>query len=116
MSPERKMGLKELQAVRNESRWLYLSVGLFTFFVNILMLAGPLYMLNVYDRVLGSRSTETLIALSVLILFLFGMMGLLDVVRGRVTGRLKSRATELHLLEEQVAHEKVFFLVRLAAE
>jgi PrtD family type I secretion system ABC transporter len=70
---------------------LYLAVGLFTFFVNILMLAGPLYMLNVYDRVLGSRSVETLIGLSVLILFLFGMMGLLDVVRGRVMGRIAAR-------------------------
>jgi PrtD family type I secretion system ABC transporter len=91
MSSERKIGAKELRAVRDESLGLYLAVGLFTFFVNILMLAGPLYMLNVYDRVLGSRSVETLIGLSVLILFLFGMMGLLDVVRGRVMGRIAAR-------------------------
>lgn len=91
MLTERSRGAKELRAVQSESLWLYLSVGLFTFFVNILMLAGPLYMLNVYDRVLGSRSVETLIGLTVLILFLFGMMALLDAVRGRVVGKIAAR-------------------------
>jgi ATP-binding cassette subfamily C protein len=91
MSIEQTRGARELRAALRESIWLYFSVGLFTFFVNVLMLAGPLYMLNVYDRVLGSRSVETLIGLTVLILFLFGMMGLLDVVRGRVTGRIAAR-------------------------
>ena len=51
------------------------------------MLTGPLYMLQVYDRVLGSRSEETLIALSILVAFLCGMMGLLDYARGRIMGR-----------------------------
>ncbi len=84
-------GAAELRAARNESRWLYLAVALFSFFVNILMLTGPIYMLNVYDRVLGSRSFETLVALSVLVAFLYGMMGLLDYVRGRVMGRVGAR-------------------------
>lgn len=84
-------GAAELRSVRRRSRRLYWSVGLFSFFVNMLMLAGPLYMLNVYDRVLGSRSVETLLALSVLVAFLFAMMGLLDVVRGRVMGRVGAR-------------------------
>ncbi len=70
---------------------LYIAVALFSFFVNMLMLTGPLYMLNVYDRVLGSRSFETLVALSVLVAFLYGMMGLLDYVRGRVMGRVGAR-------------------------
>lgn len=55
------------------------------------MLAGPLYMLQVYDRVLGSRSEATLIALSLLVAFLYGMMGLLDYSRGRVMGRVGAR-------------------------
>lgn len=46
------------------------------------MLTGPLYMLNVYDRVLGSRSLETLVALSVLVGFMYLMMGILDYARG----------------------------------
>jgi ATP-binding cassette subfamily C protein len=66
-------------------------VALFSLFVNLLMLAAPLYMLQVYDRVLGSRSEETLVALSVLVTFLFLMMGLLDHARGRVMARVAAR-------------------------
>ncbi|MEO0665781.1 MAG: ABC transporter transmembrane domain-containing protein, partial [Pseudomonadota bacterium] len=86
-----KAGRAELRAVRKESRGLYWFVGIFSFFVNLLMLTGPIYMLQVYDRVLGSRSEETLIALSILVLFLYGMMGLLDYARGRVMGRVGAR-------------------------
>jgi PrtD family type I secretion system ABC transporter len=84
-------GAAELREARAQSRHLYWMVGLFSFFVNALMLTGPLYMLNVYDRVLGSRSVETLIALTGLVVFLFAMMGLLDIVRGRVMGRVGAR-------------------------
>ncbi|MEL6573545.1 MAG: type I secretion system permease/ATPase [Pseudomonadota bacterium] len=84
-------GEAELIEARKQSRHLYWMVGVFSFFVNMLMLTGPLYMLNVYDRVLGSRSLETLIALSVLVAFLYGMMGILDYVRGRVMGRVGAR-------------------------
>lgn len=86
-----KRGAAELAAVRREGLPLYWAVAIFSFFVNMLMLTGPLYMLNVYDRVLGSRSVETLIALSVLVAFLYGLMGILDFVRGRVMGRLGAR-------------------------
>ena len=84
-------GREELISARRESRSLYWAVGIFSFFVNLLMLTGPLYMLNVYDRVLGSRSLETLLALSVLVAFLYGMMGILDYARGRVMGRVGAR-------------------------
>ena len=84
-------GRNELIKIRSESRGLYWMVAVFSFVVNMLMLTGPLYMLNVYDRVLGSRSLETLIALSVLVTFLYGCMGILDFVRGRVMGRIGAR-------------------------
>ena len=84
-------GAAELRAARRESRTLYWTVGIFSFFVNTLMLTGPLYMMNVYDRVLGSRSLETLIALSVLVTFLYATMGILDLVRGRIMGRIGAR-------------------------
>jgi len=87
----KQRGLDELRQVRAQSRGLYWFVGLFSALVNILMLAGPLYMLQVYDRVLGSRSEATLIALSLLVAFLYGMMGLLDYSRGRVMGRVGAR-------------------------
>lgn len=84
-------GREELRAARRQSRPYYWFVGIFSFLVNMLMLTGPMYMLQVYDRVLGSRSEATLIALSVLVLFLYGMMGILDYVRGRVMGRVAAR-------------------------
>jgi PrtD family type I secretion system ABC transporter len=84
-------GRSELLEARKQSRGLYWMVAVFSFFVNMLMLTGPLYMLNVYDRVLGSRSLETLIALSVLVAFLYSMMGIMDYVRGRIMGRVGAR-------------------------
>jgi PrtD family type I secretion system ABC transporter len=84
-------GLDELRAVRRRARLLYWSVAIFSFFANLLMLTGPLYMLQVYDRVLGSRSEETLIALSLLVVFLYAMMGVFDYVRGRIMARIGAR-------------------------
>ncbi len=86
-----KPGNDELLKVRKKSRGLYWAIGLFSFFVNMLMLTGPLYMMQVYDRVLGSRSEATLIALSLLVVFLYGMMGILDFVRGRLLARVGAR-------------------------
>lgn len=86
-----RQGLNELRAARAENRPLFVFVFLFSLFVNLLMLTGPLFMLQVYDRVLGSRSEETLLALFILMGFLFGMMGLLDFVRGRVLARIGAR-------------------------
>jgi ATP-binding cassette, subfamily C, bacterial len=48
-------------------------------------------MLQVYDRVLGSGSEATLVALSVLVVFLFLMMGILDHVRGRIMARIGAK-------------------------
>ena len=87
----KQRGLDELRAIRRESRMYYWAVAVFSFFVNLLMLTGPLYMLQVYDRVLGSRSEATLIALTLLVIFLYAMMGLLDFVRGRIMGRVGAR-------------------------
>ena len=84
-------GFVELAAARRQSRGLFWFVGVFSFFANLLMLTGPLYMLQVYDRVLGSRSEETLVALSLLVAFLYGMMGILDFSRGRIMARVGAR-------------------------
>ena len=84
-------GLAELRAARRESWGLIAAVFVFSVVVNILMLTGPLYMLQVYDRVLGSRSEATLVALSALVVFLFLMMGILDHVRARIMARVGAR-------------------------
>ncbi|SFR34314.1 type I secretion system permease/ATPase [Litoreibacter janthinus] len=85
------LGRAELLAARRESRPLFVAAFLFSVFVNLLMLTGPLYMLQVYDRVLGSRSEETLVALSILVVFLYAMMGILDYARGRILSRVGAR-------------------------
>ncbi len=87
----KERGLQELRSVRAQSRSLYWTVAVFSFFVNLLMLTGPLYMLQVYDRVLGSGSRETLFALSLLVVFLYGLMGLIDFARGRIMARVGAR-------------------------
>jgi PrtD family type I secretion system ABC transporter len=68
-------------------------VGLFVVsgVVNVLALTGSFYMLQVYDRVLTSRSVPTLVALSLLAIILFLFQGGLEVVRGQVLVRLASR-------------------------
>ncbi|XDA97854.1 type I secretion system permease/ATPase [Sulfitobacter sp. LCG007] len=86
-----KAGRLELKRVRARSRGLYWIVGVFSLFANLLMLTGPLYMLQVYDRVLGSGSEETLLALSLLVVFLYGIMGLMDYTRGRIMARVGAR-------------------------
>ena len=65
-----KYGLPELRQARRNGAGLLLAVFLFSVFVNILMLTGPLFMLQVYDRVLASRSEETLVALFLLVALL----------------------------------------------
>ncbi|SNT72958.1 type I secretion system permease/ATPase [Paracoccus seriniphilus] len=84
-------GDKELRRARAAGLHLFIAVGLFSAIVNLLMLTGPLFMLQVYDRVLGSRSVETLTALFVLVVFLFLMMGVVDLARNRVTQRIAAR-------------------------
>ncbi|MGD9916900.1 MAG: type I secretion system permease/ATPase [Paenirhodobacter sp.] len=84
-------GRNELRSARAESRALIWSVAVFSAFVNLLALTGPMFMLQVYDRVLGAHSVETLTALFVLVVFLFAAMGLLDYARARVMARVGAR-------------------------
>ena len=72
-------------------RGLILAITVFSAVVNVLMLTGPLFMLQVYDRVLASRSEATLAALFGLVVVLYGFMAVLDFVRGRVANRMAAR-------------------------
>jgi ATP-binding cassette subfamily C protein len=85
------------------------SAALFSAMVNMRMLAGPLYMLQVYDRVLASRSVPTLIALSVLLSGAFAFQASMDLIRNRVVTR-SARFLDEHL--SAVAHKAV---IRLSA-
>ena len=63
--------------------------------INLLMLSGPLFMLQVYDRVLTSRSLETLSLLTILLIGLYAVFGILDAMRSRVLGRISIRLDRL---------------------
>ncbi len=63
----------------------------FGFFINLLVFTAPLYMLQVYDRVLGSRSETTLFMLGVIVAALLVVMGYVDAMRGRLLARTGAR-------------------------
>lgn len=65
----------------------FLVVGVFSMVANVLMLSPTLYMLQVYDRVMSSRSEMTLLAMSLITLFLFCMMAFAEWMRSRVLVR-----------------------------
>ena len=65
----------------------FLYAGLFSLVINLLLLVPPLYMLQVFDRVLASRSVETLVVLTVAAIVALRVMALLDVLRARLLGR-----------------------------
>jgi ATP-binding cassette subfamily C protein EexD len=81
----------ELKAALKASRGSFLYAGLFSLFINLLMLLPALYMLQVYDRVLTSSSVSTLVALTTLVVVLFMVMGLLDIARTWVLVRVSAR-------------------------
>jgi PrtD family type I secretion system ABC transporter len=78
----------ELAAALGSCRASYLGVAAFTAVLNILFLTGSFFMLQIYDRVLPSRSIPTLVGLCVLALALYGFQAVLDIVRGRVLIRI----------------------------
>ena len=84
----------ELSAALASCRSAFLAVGLFSGMLNVLMLAGSLYMLEVYDRVLPSRSLPTLVGISILLIILYCGQGFLDFVRARVLVRIGSALDE----------------------
>lgn len=83
--------VSELAKARNAGANFITVSFVFSIFVNLLMLTGPLFMLQVYDRVLGSGSEETLVALFVLVGFLYALMAMLDYARGRIVARFGAR-------------------------
>ncbi len=83
-----KVGNHEISTILRRWKAAILSVGIFSVFTNLLMLTGPLFMLQIYDRVLGSRSEETLLALLILVVLLYGIMGILDFARGRIAAQI----------------------------
>jgi ATP-binding cassette subfamily C exporter for protease/lipase len=89
--PAAKPGTHELRQALASIRQALFTVGAFTGFLNLLMLAPALYMLQVYDRVLGSRNETTLVVLSLLVVGAYLFMMALESVRGWVLVRVGAR-------------------------
>jgi len=81
----------EIAAVLSSFKGTFRTVGLFSAVINLLMLAAPLYMLQVYDRVLQSRNEITLLMLTLLILAAYLLMGTLEFVRSFVLIRIGAK-------------------------
>ena len=85
----------ELESALALCKGSFLSVGFFSFFVNLLMLVPSFYMLQVYDRAVGSASLSTLLMLTLIMLLLMSTMGGLEWVRSRIMVRVSTRLDSL---------------------
>jgi len=83
-----------LQDAVAHARRVFLQAGIFGLFINLLVLAGPLYMLQIYDRVLQSGSVPTLVALTILVGGLYITLGILDWLRQVIFTEAGSRFEE----------------------
>jgi PrtD family type I secretion system ABC transporter len=81
------------------ARYIFISIAIFSFFLNLLMLVSPFYMLQVYDRVLTSQSKDTLYMLTILAVGLLGISAILELARGRILVRLGAR------LDRHITHD-----------
>src|SRR5271154_4186217 len=84
----------ELAAALGACRRAFLAIALFSGMSNLLMLTGALFMLEVYDRVLPSRSASTLVALLILVAGLYAAQGVIDMIRSRILVRVGSSLDE----------------------
>ena len=85
MNAQRPDDLKRAMAA---CRRVWVGVGLFSACLNMLMLAVPLYMMQLYDRVLATRNVDTLLVLTVMVAVALVILGLLDALRGRIMARV----------------------------
>jgi ATP-binding cassette subfamily C exporter for protease/lipase len=81
----------ELAEVLFSFRRAFLTVGSFSFFINLLMLTPAIYMLQIYDRALGSSNVTTLLMLTLITLGLFALMSVLEWIRSMVLVRVGAR-------------------------
>jgi hypothetical protein len=97
----------ELAAALASCRRAFLAIALFSGMSNLLMLTGALFMLEIYDRVLPSRSVPTLVALLILAAGLYAAQGIIDAIRSRILVRVG------HSLDEAMSLRVYDAIVRL---
>jgi ATP-binding cassette, subfamily C, bacterial exporter for protease/lipase len=82
------MPVSEVDLAAKGVRSGFIAAGILSGIINVLMLTGPLFMLQVYDRVLSSQSIPTLVTLLGLVIALYTLMAALDFLRARVLSRI----------------------------
>src|SRR5881227_1954716 len=78
----------ELAVALASCRGAFIGIGLISAMSNVLMLTGAMFMLEIYDRVLPSRSVPTLVGLATLAGGLYAAQGILDLIRSRILVRI----------------------------
>ena len=84
ISNSKKEYKDELREVLKKFKKTFVQIGIFSFFINLLVLVAPFYMLAVYDVVMPSKSIDTLIFVTLIAIIFFVGMGLLDYVRNKI--------------------------------
>ena len=87
-------GRSELGEALRSCRNAFIGVGVMSCMINILYLTGSVFMLEVYDRVIPSRSVPTLVGLVILCGVLYVAQGILDMLRSRILGRIGTSLDE----------------------
>ena len=87
-------GKNEIGVLIRQNRAIFVSIFFFSAIVNILMLTGPLFMLQIYDRVIPASSIPTLVALAFIVMLLYAYYGVLEYVRTRLLVRIGRRLEE----------------------
>jgi ATP-binding cassette subfamily C protein len=105
--PRQQRASSELADALGTCRRAFLAIALFSGMSNLLMLSGALFMLEVYDRVLPSRSVPTLVALLILVAALYAAQGIIDLIRNRILVRVG------HSLDEAMSGRVYDAIVRL---
>src|SRR5262249_43927608 len=88
LGPAQQPASSELAAALGACRRAFVATAVFSGMSNILMLTGALFMLEVYDRILPSRSVPTLVALLILVAGLYAAQGIIDAIRSRILVRI----------------------------
>jgi len=97
----------ELATALGACRRAFVATAVFSGMSNLLMLTGALFMLEVYDRILPSRSVPTLVALLFLVAGLYAAQGMIDAIRSRILVRVG------HSLDESMSGRVYDAIVRL---
>src|ERR1700747_2839159 len=84
----------ELGEALRACRGAFIGVFMMSSIINLLYLTGSIFMLEIYDRVLPSRSVPTLVGLVILAGGLYVAQGVLDLIRGRILGRIGTALDE----------------------